>query len=228
MATKSKQSIAQQLTDAQITISNSLSDPEIQELVAAFGYTAGKLNAAKDLYDAALAATNLQKSKSGAQQESTCLLAEVEAAARDAYQALAKVARAVFIKDKAQLTRLGLTGRQPQNMAGFLAAAHTLFDNASHLPVLAEYGYNADKLQAEHGRISALDQANQQQEAAKGAAQQATRDRDAALQALNDWVSQYRKIARVALRHKKQLLEKIGLVARTPKSSPPAPADKNS
>jgi len=227
MVAKSKQSIAQQLVEAQLMIDNSLSDPEIQELVAAFGYSAEKLNAAKALYDSARTAVNLQKSKSGAQQESTSRLTEAEAAARDAYQALVKVARAVFIKDKAQLTALGLTGMEPEDLAGFLTAAYTLFDNAPNLSALADYGYGAARLQTERGKISALDQANRQQEAAKGAAQQSTVDRDAALQVLNDWVAQYRKIARVALREKKQLLEKIGIVVRTPKSKTAAAVDEN-
>ena len=50
---------------------------------------------------------------------------------------------------------------------------------------------------------------------AKGAAQQGTIEQDAALEALNEWTAQYRKIAKVALRGKKQLLEKIGIAART-------------
>ena len=56
------------------------------------------------------------------------------------------------------------------------------------------------------------------QEAAKGAAQQATREQDAALHALDAWRAQYIKIARVALRYKPQLLEKIGVAARTAKT----------
>ncbi len=53
---------------------------------------------------------------------------------------------------------------------------------------------------------------------AKGAAQQATQDQDAALAALSDWMAQYVKIAKVALRGKKQLLEKIGVLAHTSKT----------
>jgi hypothetical protein len=215
MATKSKQSIAQQLHEAQVMIDNSLRDPQIQERVAAFGFPVGKLNAAKALFEAAQAAVNLQILKSGAQQQSTSSLAEAEVSARDAYRALAKVARAVFIKDKGQLTVLGLTGREPDSFAGFLAAAYTLFNNAANLSVLAEYGYDAAKLQTERGKIAALDDANLRQESAKGAAQQSTEERDAALQALHNWVSQYRQIARVALRDQKQLLESIGIVVRT-------------
>jgi len=215
MTPKPKQSIAQLLLEGQTTIHNSLSDPEIQSLVAGFGYMVEKLNAANGLCAAAQAAVNLQKSKEGGQQESTRLLSEAERTARDAYQALAKVARAVFIKDKAQLVTLGLTGRQPRDIAEFLTAAYTLFDNAAALPALADYGYGAARLQTERGKIVALDQANRRQEAAKGAAQQATRDQEAALQSLHDWLAQYRKIARVALREKPQLLEKLGIAART-------------
>jgi hypothetical protein len=178
-----------------LAISNSLSAPEIQGLVAQFGYPAEKLNEGKALYDAALAAVNAEKAAAGAQQQSTHVLEQAETSARDAYQALAKVARAVFLKDKAQLNALGLNGSTPKDTAGFLAAAYALFDNARTLPALANYGYDSVKLQSERLKIAAYDTANQQQEAAKGAAQQATREQDAALQALNNWTSQYLKIA---------------------------------
>jgi hypothetical protein len=217
MSNRPKQSIAQQLIAGQLTISNSIEDGEIQELVAEFGYSSEKLNAGMALYGAAQAAVNLQTAKSGAQQESTHSLTQAEAAARDAYQALAKVARAVF--SKAQLATLGLTGIVPKDIAGFLTAAYTLFNNAVSLPELANYGYNTEKIQGELQKIQNLDSANQNQEMAKGAAQQATREQDAALQALNDWAGQYRQIAKVALRGKKQLLEKIGIVARTSKTA---------
>ena len=36
---------------------------------------------------------------------------------------------------------------------------------------------------------------------------------------MNDWVAQYLKIAKVALRGKKQLLEQIGVTARTTKTA---------
>ena len=54
---------------------------------------------------------------------------------------------------------------------------------------------------------------------AKGASQQASQEQEAALKAMNDWVAQYLKFAKVALRGKKQLLEKIGVTARTTKTA---------
>jgi hypothetical protein len=100
----------------------------------------------------------------------------------------------------------------PKDTAGFLAAAYTLFDNAASLAVLADYGYDTEKMQAEREKLVLMDASNQNQEAA--------------LDTLNEWVAQYRKIAKVALRGKKQLLEKIGIAARTSKTAAQRAAPK--
>jgi len=208
---------AQQLNTAQLAIANSLADPEIKAAVAQFGYTTAKLNAGKKLYDVALAAVNAQKSGRGSQKTATADLKAAEKAARDAYQAAAQVARATLDKDG--LATLGLTGKEPRNTAGFIQAGYTLFDNAADSGLLSDFGYDETRLAEERAKIEAFDQANQAQEMAKGAAQQATQDQDAALTKMNEWVAQYVKIAKVALRGKKQSLEKIGVTARTTKTT---------
>jgi hypothetical protein len=206
-------SIADQLNAAQLAIYNSQTDEEIRTLVSGFGYSDAKLADGCDLYEGAQAAVQAQKLAAGAQKDATQVLADAKTAAADAYQALAKVARATC--DPSQLTALDLNRQMPRDTAGFLAAAYTLFDNAAKLGTLSGFGYAAEKLTAERGRITVYDEANRKQEAAKGAAQQATREQEAALQALNEWVAQYLKIAKVALREKPQLLEKLGITART-------------
>ncbi len=216
MPTKPVVTIAQQLNAAQLAIANSLADPEIKAAVAQFGYTTAKLNKGKALYDAALAAVNAQKSGKGSQKDATAQLKAALTDARDAYQALTKVARATLSKE--EQAGLGLS-KEPRGTAAFIQAGYTLFDNAGDIAALADFGYDADKLAAERAKIEAYDQANQAQEMAKGSAQQATQDQDAALAAMNDWVAQYVKIAKVALRGKKQLLEKIGVLARTSKTA---------
>jgi len=224
MPAKPKTTTAQQLTAAQLAITNSLADPEIKAAVAQYGYTTAKLNAGKALYEAALAAVNAQKSSRGDQKAATADLKAKEKDARDAYQAAAKVARAALDKDG--LTKLGLVGKEPRDTAGLIAAGYTLFDNAADSQLLADFGYDTDRIAEERAKIEAFDQANQAQEMAKGAAQQATQDQEAALEKLNDWLAQYLKIAKVALRGKKQLLEKIGVTARTTKTAAQRAAPK--
>jgi hypothetical protein len=216
-------SIAERLNIAQVAVSNSLADEEIQSLVAAYGYSAAKLNEGQTLYDTALAAVTAQKSAAGGQKQSTQELVTAEKSARDAYQSLAKVARAIFKDDKARLTALGLTGTSLRTTAEFLVSAASLFENAAGAPTLADYGYESERLGSEWEKISAFSLANQRQEAAKGAAQQATREQLAALTSLDAWRAQYIKIARVALRANSQLLEKIGIPVR---SSPRAARKK--
>ncbi len=215
--TRPKTTIADQLNAAQLAISNSQADEEIQALVSSFGYSGKGLEAGCELVDRAQAAVQAQKLAAGAQKDATQALSDIKIVAIDAYQALAKIARAVC--NPSQLTALGLTGKMPNDIAGFLTAAYTLFDNAITLGTLSDFGYTTEKLTAERGKIVAYDQLNQKQEAAKGAAQQATREQEAALQALNEWTAQYLKIAKVALREKPQLLEKLGVAARTSKTA---------
>lgn len=219
MPTKSPTSIAERLNAAKLAIANSLADGEIQSLVANYGYPAAKLNEGDALFQAAQAAVNAQKSAEGAQKQSTQELKTAEKEARGAYQSLAKVSRAIFKGDKPRLTALGLGGREAKDIAGFLASASALFENAAAAGTLAEYGYDGGRLESERGKVGAFDAANQRQESAKGAAQQAARDQDAAMRALDAWRAQYLKIARVALRGKPQLLEKIGVKARTTKTA---------
>lgn len=223
MPTKQKGSISEQLNAAQTAVMNTLADEEIQTLVAGNGYTAEKMNEGKALYDKAQNSVNAQIAASGAQYQSTAQLKIAEANAQDAYQALAKVARAVFVRDSARLAALGLTGTMPRTTAGFITAGYAVFDNALNVAeiksALNAYGYDEAKLQSERAKIAAYDSANQAQESAKGTAQQSTRDQDDALAAMNDWLAQYIKIAKVALRDKQQLLEKIGVSARTTKTA---------
>ena len=206
------------LNRAALAIDNSLADSGIRDAVAAYGYTEDKLREGRALLETAQSASSAQLVADGQQLQATAAFNQALAPARDAYQALAKLARASC--DKPTLTILGIVGREPQDIGGFLKAAFDLFDNAPQVPALASrFGYNAEKLAAERAKISALQAADQTQGSLIGAAQQATARQQAAFKALDAWLAEYIKIVKVALRVDPQQLEKIGVIAR---SSPTA------
>jgi len=228
MPTKISRTIAAQLNSAQVAISNSLADTGILKPLSEYGFTAVKIKEGQKLYEAARLAVNAHKTLSGEQQYKTSEVNKITKDAYVAYQSLAKVARAIWLKDKPRLAALGLKGKMPKTTAGFLNAAYTLFDNAAKGDIattsntaageLAEYGYTKTKLAAERGKIVGLDKMNQAQEAAKGAAQDAARNQQKALKALNEWMARFIKIAKVALRDQREYLEKLGVLARSGKT----------
>jgi hypothetical protein len=215
MATKRRNSISERLNLAQVAITNTLKNPEILGLVAKYGYTEEKLNEGRSLYERAIEAVNKRIMAEGLQYQETEKMKAAMKEAQDAYANLSKVARAVFLNDKPKLAQLGISGPMPKSTAQLISTGYAVFTNALSneeiKTALSYYGYDEAKLNSELEKIRAFDSANQSQEAAKGSAQQATREQDEALKNLDNWVSQYIKIARVALQGKKELLEQIGV-----------------
>jgi len=219
MATRPMNSIVVQIADAHQILTNSLAVAEILDLVSGFGYDADKLNEGLALVAAAQSAAHQQTIQAGAHRIATQVFNDAHSAARDAYQALAKLARAVYLHDPAQLSALGLDQSTPRTKFAFLTSALILFNNAANLSALSAYGYDSARLTSERAKIIAMRDADNAQVIARGKAQQATADQESALSAMNDWVSQYRKVAKIALRDRKPLLEQIGVPARISKSA---------
>jgi hypothetical protein len=222
MSSRSTRSLADQINAARLAISNTLSDPEIQHMVARYGYTLDKLAEGQRLYDTAIANVNAQASASAEQRLATARLRAAEAAARASYQALAQLARAVLPPGNGHRLALGLVGAAPQGTPAFLKAGDTLFANALNVveikALLAEYGYDEARFEAERAQIEAFERAYKAQVAARGAAQHATRAHHATFTSLKRWVAQYLKIAKIALRDKPELIEKLGGTNRSAKT----------
>lgn len=230
MAKKPKKSISEQLNLAQVVITNTINSPEILGIVSKFGYTKEKMEEGKLIYNQALEAVNYQTMTAGMQYQATQETQTAMKEAKEAYINLAKIARAVFNNDKSKLAQLGITGPQPKSTAQIISQGYTAFNNALNIPeiktALSYFGYDEVKLNNEMQKIVAFDQANQKQELAKGTAQQATKEQETALKNLDNWISQYVKIARVALKDKKQLLEQLGIKAYSSKTAAQREAPK--
>jgi hypothetical protein len=113
---------------------------------------------------------------------------------------------------------LGLDKPMSHRTSLFITMALALFDNAAGTPAIAQrlarFAYTPGRFASERGKIEALIEALRAQESAKGAPQTATAQRDAAMAALDDEMSTLRRIAKIALKHQPQLLEKLGIVQR--------------
>lgn len=207
------------LTGVHKAIDNTLKTPAILKAVTPFGYSEEHMQAGLALHASAVAAVNARTAAFGAQKLAKAHRATAEKAAFRAYQALSEVAKAIYRKTPAKLAAIGLNRPMPRQTAPFLTEAFKLFDNAPLKAELADFGYSPKRLASERAKIVAYEQASHEYTRAMGAAQDATTHQDGAVAAISDWGAQYLRIARVALRDRPQLLEKLGIIVRSGKTA---------
>jgi hypothetical protein len=213
------QSIDEFFTEAQVAIANAQANAEIQESLAAFGYTSEVIQEGKALYDRARTAQQQKQAEYGDQIAATDALNKAWERAKTTYTPLTQVARVAFKNDAGTIAQLALNGRRKKSLSGWLEQANLFYNNALANPDilngLAKFGITAEKLQAGKAEVEALEGLNAAQEQEKGEAQQATKTRDEAIDVLDDWLDDFLAIAEVALADKPQLLEALGVRVRS-------------
>ncbi|MEO0646688.1 MAG: hypothetical protein AAFZ17_11105 [Cyanobacteria bacterium J06650_10] len=206
------------LSEAQVAIDNSLNNPQVLEYVGDFGYSADRLKKGKALYNVAAAAQLEKSAESGEQISASETVKENWEKAKKTYMRLVKVARVALKKDGGAIAQLDLSGKRKDSLSGWLAQANQFYQNAlantAILSALGEFGITDKKLKTGLNEVKAVESANLLQEKEKGEAQAATQRRDRALDELQDWLSDYLAIAKIALEEESQLLEGLGVLQR--------------
>jgi hypothetical protein len=217
---KSQNQTAPRLAAVETAINNALATPDILTKLTEHGYGQAKLQGGLLLHSTALGKVN-----EGAIHVGICKACTAEARqAREAlaYSGMVQVSRALVRNDDGALTTLGLVGETPRERTAFLERARKLFNTTAYTPAmkakLSEHGYNDAKLSAERAKIEAVETVNRQNVSAQGAAKLSTQDKKSAVKAATDWFRDFRAIAKVALKEKPQLLDKLGLRTRTTKT----------
>jgi hypothetical protein len=210
-----KQSLESILDRARIAIENSLNNPTIQTYLSEYGYSKEKLQSGQQLYQTALDLQQKQRREFGEQIEATAERDQLWDIAHATYMKFVKIARVAYKNNTGIATQLGINGNRKESFSGWLLDANQFYSNTlgndSILKTLAEYGITPTKLEAGKAEVQAVSAANLAQDKEKGEAQEATQKRDAALDALSDWMSDFVAIARIALEPEAQLLESIGI-----------------
>ncbi len=212
-----KKSIAQRLLEAKIAIENALSDSVILQMLTLFGYGEARLTAAKTQRDNAEALFQKQKTEYSEKEAATGTLEQSMADANKEYMRCVKLGR-VGLKDNAgALLKLGLVGRRKNRIAEWLVQVNQFYSNALADPAiiaeLAKVGIPQARLETGQQLVEAVETAKLTQEKESGDAQQATLDRDNAVtENVDEWMADFKVVARVALEDKPQLLEKLGFI----------------
>jgi hypothetical protein len=210
-------SIEERLSQAQVAITNVMADPDLSATMARFGYAAEQLQQGSRLRDNLHTLYDQQRGAYGDLFTANDDFWSVHEQADDIYMRYVKVARVALEHDRGGLKKLDLMGERKHTLAGWLAQVRQFYSNALADPAilskLATVSITQAMLEAGKLQVDALATQNADRKQFKGGARNGTKTRNDAVAALDEWMSDFMKIARVALKDRPQFLAKLGVAA---------------
>ena len=210
------QTIDAKLLFAKNVLLNAVSVEAIAQIMSAYGFTEEVLTEAQSLYDQAEDLQQQQKLEYGEQYAATTALNLAKANANRKYMKYVKLSRVIFKNDRGKFEALQLVGDRKQSLSGWIQQAKTFYTNAladeSILDPLENLSVQSQDFEAALTELSDIEALLAAQHKEKGEAQAISVARDQAFDQLQEWISDYIAIARVALEQDPQLLEVLGIV----------------
>ncbi len=204
------------LLKAQVAIENASGNKVINTALTQFGYDNAKLIRGKNLYNDAITKQSKQKQEYGDQYQATDDLDATKAEANALYMKHVKIARIALNGKRGAWQALDLDGRRKQTFSGWVSQATVFYTNAQAdkaiMASLAKFGITTKDLNDGLEKAKEVGSKLATQLKEKGEAQDATQVRDKAFDDLQDWMSDFIAIARIALEDQPQMLEVLGII----------------
>ena len=213
-----RKSAEQILSESHTAINNALSDRSIRDALLPFGYTEAKFQEGQALYRSAQELYTQQISQQGVKAAAHQAFREAYARMNERYAAHVQIARIAFKTHIDAYQALGLRGERKAAQAARLSQAHTFYTNAlsdaGFQRVLAAFGVDSTQLSAGLSAIGTANETLAAYKKASGAAQEATKNKNAAVNALRVWVNDLIALAKIAFADDPQRMEALGVVMR--------------
>ncbi|NIM81503.1 MAG: hypothetical protein GTO20_22170 [Candidatus Aminicenantes bacterium] len=211
--------MSERLVSAKLSLTNALADDYILSQLSLLGLDETRLNEGMGLYQTAEQLYQKQKREYGEQYEATKAVEALWQEARKEVNMYVTVANLMLDDSPSLRNMLGLHESRKFSLPNWITWAKVFCINAMQstevMEKFAGFSVTMEKLQAALQKVEQLESANAKQEAEKGEAQQATRDRDAAFVELDKFMYMFNKIARAVLVDKPEYLEKLGILERS-------------
>jgi uncharacterized membrane protein YgaE (UPF0421/DUF939 family) len=136
----------------------------------------------------------------------------------DTYSLHRKKAKVIFRKDLEIMKRLVLDGSVPKSYVRWLEVAKKFYlevlPDTELQTKLSRLKITVEDLNVANTLISELETARSEYLKEKGESQDSTKQKDATFSNLDDWMSEFYAVARIALEDNIQLLEALGVIVR--------------
>lgn len=192
--------------------------PEMEK----YGFTAAKMTEGKTLFGSARTACDTQAKEFGEQLQVNTLYEQTLKKCSENYATHIEAARFVLRDRTDAQSTLELNGRRNRTASGLYTQMVNFYErltaNATWMEAMGRLLITPEILSAQKTELVQLRKLRDDHSREMGEAQQATIERDALLEKLDEWVYDYTKVAKFALAATPQLLEGLNKVVRaTPK-----------
>ena len=211
-----QETIDGKLLFAKTALENAKNVKQVSENLVLFGYDGAKLDEGLALYSKTNELNQNQKKEYGEQYQATDALNVVRADLKAQYMRHLKIARIAMKNNRGAEESMQMGGRRKESLSGFLTQAAAFYTNALNdaavQEALARFNVTKAALKDGKAKVEEVQASYNAQLKEMGEAQQATKDRDAALDELNEWMADFIAIVRIALEGQPQYLEVLGIV----------------
>ena len=201
-----------------VALENVATQPEIATIMAEFGYDAALIEEGKQLFTQTRQAYDLNVKEDDETSQAYTDFTEKRKSLEDTYSLHRKKAKVIFRKDLEIMKRLVLDGSLPRLYVRWVEIAKKFYSemiaDTELQTKLSRLKVSAEDLNAANTLISELEAARTEYLKEKGESQDSTQQKDASFANLDDWMSEFYAVARIALEDNIQLLEALGVIVR--------------
>ena len=219
MATKRTLSEAEALEQYRVAFENIGNQTEIATIMADFGYNETLLTEGKTLLTKTRQAFDFNKKEDDETSEAYKNFTTLKENLATTYTLHRKKAKVIFRKESTTLNKLSLSGSLPTAYIKWLETVKKFYTVASSdseiQSKLVRLKITTEELNGTIEQISNLELARAEYLREKGESQDATKQKDKAFGEIDDWMSEFYAVAKIALEDNPQLLESLGKFVRS-------------
>jgi hypothetical protein len=219
MATKRTLTEVEALEQYRVAFENVEKQPEIATIMAEFGYDETLLTEGKTLLTKTRQAFDFNKKEDDETSVAYNNFATTKENLAKVYGLHRKKGKVVFRKDETTLKNLGLKGSLPSAYIKWLETVKKFYSvaigNSEIETKLARLKVTTTELQETVALVAELETNRAVYLREKGESQDATKLKDTAFGEIDDWMSEFYAVAKIALEDNPQLLESLGKFVRS-------------
>ena len=209
--------LTDKLESYRLLIFNS-SDPQIAAQLDTMGIDSDYISTGETLYNETMTLVEQQKKEYQEQNLAYDQFYVAKDQAEADYNRTLKLVKVLARADQDLQSRIGLNSGRVQAIGQWIDHAvnfyNALLNEADFLTRLDQFKVTTTRLNDEKAAIESLRTLRNQAISEKGQAQEATRLRNEKLDELEDYCSELKAIAQLALEQQPQLMEKLGILVR--------------